>query len=71
MAYPPASVYDATGTVPYGVVREKEDTGVYFTLIEGMIRRYGIPLAVYTDRHFVFKHHHPPSIEKDGLRRHN
>jgi hypothetical protein len=49
------TVDDATGTVPYALFREQEDTGGYFMLIEGIIRRFGIPMAVYTDRHSVFK----------------
>lgn len=49
------AVDDATGTVPYALFREQEDTSGYFMLIEGIIRRFGIPMAVYTDRHSVFK----------------
>jgi|TARA_Y100000294_G_C8545495_1_gene332944 hypothetical protein len=49
------AVDDATGTVPYGVLREREDTQGYFELLEGIINRHGIPLGVYTDRHAVFQ----------------
>ena len=50
------AVDDATGTVPYGVFREREDTPQgYFELLEGIIARHGIPLGVYTDRHSVFQ----------------
>ena len=49
------AVDDATGTVPYGVLREREDTRGYFELLEGIIARHGIPLGVYTDRHAVFQ----------------
>ena len=49
------AVDDATGTVPYGVLREREDTQGYFELLEGIIARHGIPLGVYTDRHSVFQ----------------
>ena len=49
------AVDDATGTVPYGVFREREDTQGYFELLEGIIARHGIPLGVYTDRHSVFQ----------------
>ena len=49
------AVDDATGTVPYGVLREREDTQGYFELLEGIIVRHGIPLGVYTDRHAVFQ----------------
>ena len=50
------AVDDATGTVPYALFREQEDTQGYFLLLRGVIERYGIPLAVYTDRHAVFQH---------------
>ena len=33
-----------------------ENTAGYFTLLEGLIERWGIPLALYSDRHAVFKH---------------
>jgi hypothetical protein len=49
------AVDDATGTVPYGVFREREDTQGYFELLENIIARHGIPLGVYTDRHSVFQ----------------
>jgi len=50
------AVDDATGTVPYALFREQEDTQGYFLLLRGVIERYGIPLAVYTDRHAIFQH---------------
>ena len=46
---------DATGTVPYAVFREREDTHGYFGLLRGIITEHGIPLGVYTDRHAVFQ----------------
>jgi transposase len=49
------AVDDATGVVPFALFREHEDTGGYFHLLEGIIRRRGIPLALYTDRHAVFQ----------------
>ncbi len=49
------AVDDATGTVPYGVFREREDTQGYFTLMKGIVTRHGIPLGVYTDRHSIFR----------------
>ena len=35
---------------------EQEDSRSYFLLLQGLIRRRDIPLALYTDRHPVFKH---------------
>jgi hypothetical protein len=48
------AVDDATGTVPYALFREQEDTKGYFRLMRGIIQRRGIPLALYSDRYFVF-----------------
>ena len=49
------AVDDATGTVANAVFQPEEDTRGYFLLMEGAIRRFGIPLALYGDRHGVFK----------------
>ena len=48
------AVDDATGTVPYALFREQEDTEGYFLLLKGIIQRRGIPMALYSDRYFVF-----------------
>ena len=48
------AVDDATGTVPYALFREQEDTEGYFRLMKGIIERRGIPLGLYSDRYFVF-----------------
>ena len=50
------AVDDATGTVVNAVFRTGEDTRGYFMLLDGLIQRWGIPLALYSDRHAVFKH---------------
>ncbi len=63
------AVDDATGTVPYAIFRVEEDTDGYFLLLEGVIRRRGIPLALYTNRHSVFKH--PQSICQEDSRARN
>lgn len=49
------AVDDATGTVPYALFNEWENSHGYFRLLEGIIQRRGVPLAVYTDRHAVFQ----------------
>ena len=49
------AVDDATGTVPYAVFREQEDTYGYFLLLRGIIERCGIPLVVYSDGHAIFR----------------
>ena len=50
------AVDDATGRVASALLCEYENTHDYFLLMEGLIERYGIPIALYTDRHSVFKH---------------
>src|SRR5208283_1735855 len=57
------AVDDATGSVPYGLFQEQEDTEGYFRLMKGVIENKGIPLAVYSDRHLVFR---PPQESEDG-----
>ena len=49
------AIDDATGTVPYALFNERENSHGYFRLLEGIIQRRGVPLAVYTDRHAVFQ----------------
>ena len=56
------AVDDATGTVVNALFCELENTRSYFQLLGGLIRRYGIPLALYADRHAVFKHTPPSEI---------
>ena len=50
------AVDDATGAVANAVFSTGEDTRSYFTPLEGLIERWGIPLVLYSDRHAVFKH---------------
>ena len=40
--------------------RPEEDTRGYFLLMDGIVRSYGIPLAIYGDRHGVFKFNGKP-----------
>ena len=49
------AIDDATGTVPYALFREQEDTPGYFKLLKVIINQYGIPLGVYTDRDAIFR----------------
>ncbi len=54
------AVDDATGCVANALFCEVEKTRSYFLLMRGLIRRHGVPIALYADRHAVFKHT-PPS----------
>jgi transposase len=47
-------VDDATGDLPYAVFREHEDAQGYLLLLREVVRRRGIPLAWYSDRHAIF-----------------
>ena len=49
------AVDDATGSVVNALFCEQEDSLSYFLLLQGLIQRRGAPLALYTDRHGVFK----------------
>jgi hypothetical protein len=50
-----AAIDDATGNVPYAIFRLQEDAQGYFLLLQEVIRRRGIPLALYSDRHGIFQ----------------
>ena len=49
------AVDDATGTAPHALFQEQEDTRGYLSLLQGIIERQGVPMAVYTDGHAVFQ----------------
>jgi len=48
---------DATGTVPWALFREQEDAHGYLLWLEQVVRRAGIPQALYVDRHSVHERH--------------
>ncbi len=50
------AVDDATGEVVNALFCNHEDSRSYFLLMQNLLRLRGIPLAIYTDRHAVFKH---------------
>ena len=50
------AVDDATGAVAQAVFRTGEDTRGYLVLLEGLVRQWGVPLALYSDRHPAFKY---------------
>ncbi|MFH1140563.1 MAG: ISNCY family transposase, partial [Chloroflexota bacterium] len=62
------AIDDATGTAPYAVFQEQETTEGYLLLLRGVVRKHGIPLAVYTDRHAAFVSRIRPE-EKSGAHR--
>ena len=50
------AVDDATGSVVNARFCNEEDTHSYFRLMQGLLHHPGIPPALYTYRHPVFKH---------------
>jgi transposase len=48
------AIDDATGDVPYAVFREQEDAQGYLLLLREVVRKRGVPLALYSDRHGIF-----------------
>ena len=50
-----AAIDDATGTVVGGVFRPTECLEGYLTVMMKAVTRYGVPEAVYTDRHSMFQ----------------
>ena len=49
------AVDDATGCVVNALFCEHEDAHSYFLLMHGLVQHLGLPVALYTDRHGVFK----------------
>ena len=50
------AVDDATGVVAQALFHPSEDTRGYLVLLEGLVRQWEIPLALYSDRHAAFKY---------------
>ena len=49
------AIDDATGSVPFALFQEQEDTAGYLRLVKGILQRRGIPLALYSDRNTIFR----------------
>ncbi len=49
------AVDDATGEPLAAIFREQEDAAGYLELLRQLLTRYGVPLAVYSDRHSSFR----------------
>ena len=50
------AVDDATGAVVNALFCEKEEAFTYFLLMRDLVQDVGIPVALYVDRHGVFRH---------------
>lgn len=51
-----AGIDDATGKIPYALFRRVEDAQGYFLLLRGIVAAHGRPMALYHDRHEIFRH---------------
>lgn len=63
------AIDDATGSVVAAVFREREDTAGYLAILRDTIEAYGIPGAIYRDRHGAFAPTNPGASaleEPDG-----
>jgi len=49
------AIDDATGRMTAATFRDQEDIAGYLTVLRETVRRYGIPLAIYRDRHTLFE----------------
>ena len=60
------AVDDATGTVCAALFRHEEDTVGYMLLLGQVMRRHGVPLSLYSDRHSTFfvNHSEKPTVEE-------
>jgi hypothetical protein len=58
------AVDDATKKILYARFEERETTVAYLKMLRHLCRRYGRPLALYADRHSIFKTNREPTIEE-------
>ena len=49
------AIDDATGSVPYAIFQEQETTEGYMRMLKEIVLTYGIPGALYHDRHGIFE----------------
>lgn len=49
------AIDDATGIVTGATFRDQEDVAGYLTVLRETVRRHGVPVAVYRDRHSIFE----------------
>ena len=49
------AIDDATSKVPYAFFQEQEDSHGYMVMLEAIVLRQGMPLALYHDQHTIFE----------------
>jgi len=60
-------VDDATGALVAATFRLQEDTTGYLVCLRDMVRRYGVPAALYRDRHTLFEASRAPLTLEEQL----
>jgi len=60
-----AAIDDATGEIPFALFREEEDAAGYFLLLRGIAEHFGLPLALYADRHMIFRSPKKATLEQE------
>jgi transposase len=48
------AIDDATNTVPYALFQQQETTAGYMRMLQEIVLKQGIPMALYHDRHGIF-----------------
>ena len=59
-----AFVDDATGKILGGTFREEEDTMGYMLVLHAVCRQWGVPQALYSDRHTIFQGPKQATVEQ-------
>ncbi len=59
------AIDDATGKVLGGIFRPTEDQIGYLLLLRTIADHYGLPLAVYHDRHTILRSPQPPTLDDE------
>ncbi len=59
------AIDDATNEVPHALFREEEDDAGYLELLWRISESHGLPLALYTDRHTIFRSPKEATLEQE------
>lgn len=60
-----AAIDDATGKLAYARFRPSEDQAGYLLMLRSLAQRFGLPEALYHDRHTILRSPKEPSIEDE------
>ncbi len=60
------AIDDATGKVVAAIFREQEDAAGYLTILRDTIEAFGVPCAIYRDRHGAFAPTNPRAGRPDA-----